>query len=346
MARLVLQQDIVNREADLIVSLVNRLHFYPGSASFSSQGTTQETLFKETRVFASEYRAKADSVPKDLKAIVNWLHVLDQLAGKYSKSKDNSKMTQLVLEIVRRSKYSGLMWAVTAGIMDDDFYEVAKKEHPEVIEAFLPKGKGAHLSDPVTGVQIDFIHLAATLNGILFDSHAPWPEGEINDLAGWSGDLQSAIRELQLKAGDDDDYDYDQLHKYAKEIVAAEEGLFSQSDMLADIDSVNLAAMLQANPDLTFAEAMEKYYSEDVHKRYTIFVENSGGWEQLQQGVDGSMSNYGVGPLEVEPYLINKFQISDATENQYRALNQAFMEYIKKQVQWENIAPDDLPVHA
>lgn len=175
-----------------------------------------------------------------------------------------------------------------------------------------------YIKDPISGGLIDFSHLAATSSAYLFDTsgfkmwaastfldYPNYSEDDIDNLAGWAGDLQSMIQTDLLiyydyTYGDDwigDHYfSRETLNKYSSDYYETlvfnlleckkqddykpsthilldgyriRNTLFGKSDQLADIDAVNLFVNCY-RPDnkTTICDCLNDYYAIKDDSRF------------------------------------------------------------------------------
>ncbi|MGG2973077.1 hypothetical protein [Geobacillus stearothermophilus] len=236
-----------------------------------------------------------------------------------------SEINDYNLELFRYNSvtYTGSMWAVTAGAIDTKHVKYVESKNKKLDNFFSPKGQGAFLKDPVTGNKIDFLHMAATIDGILTKSPVP------DDLPGWAGDLQTAVLDLQRITNDSNNLKV--LKKEAKKIIGGDSSFssFSTPDILADVDAVNIANMLKENPKLLLSDAIEKYYSKsgDVNRRFSEFIESFGGKKEFKEAVNGVNLKTGALILLDD----NKWRYGLPTDNQGKAIRGAFIDYIFNQ---------------
>ena len=231
-----------------------------------------------------------------------------------------------VMSIIRR-KYDNNKWKVMAGSVPNDFEEYIKKSNPALLKYFSDKGEGAWLIDPVTNEKIDFQHMIVSAETI-YNVRAPL----FADLASWAGDLQQVIGELQKYQKDKKIADnVDDLSKVAKQIIGDNTGKFTDftmGDMLADIDAYNIGISLKSSSKLS--EVIKDYYSNGVSSRYTNFVNNNHGIDKLQIKTNNYTTNASWGgPIYTDILNDNKIKNSKITNNQLKALNIAFMDFIK-----------------
>jgi hypothetical protein len=235
-----------------------------------------------------------------------------------------------VLEVIRNGgNYNGANWTVTAGSIDQGFINYINKNNPNVLKYFSHSGGGASIINSSSNDKIDFLHLAATLNAQIYSTPV-LSDSSIDDLAGWAGDLQQAVGEYQeylakYKISDN----INDMTKAAEKVIASTSGKFSKTDMYADIDASNIGFMLNNNPKLKLSQALNNYYSIDVNKRYTNFVNNYGGSAGLQNRVDANTINaWGY----MGRKIMNENEIYVPPLSQLKALGNGFMNYIAGQV--------------
>lgn len=147
-----------------------------------------------------------------------------------------------------------------------------------------------------------------------------------DDLSGWAGDLQTAVIDLQRNTNDSNDLKI--LQKEAKKIIGGNSS-FSTSDLLADIDAVNIANMIRGNSKLHLSDAIEKYYSKsgEVNRRFSEFIESFGGKKEFKEAVNNV--NLKTGPIVMDSGKFEKYGIP--TDNQVKAIREAFINHVLDQ---------------
>jgi hypothetical protein len=307
-----------------------------GNSEVRTTANTYTKTANTTQTSAVVYAAAKKSDTTDLKTLVNNLEKLEKLTSSYLTSKklqENpksyvpskhkpSEINDYNLEFIRYNSevYTGTEWAVTAGAIDTKHVKYVESKSKNLDKFFEPKGQGAFLKDPVTGNKIDFLHMAATIDGILTKSPVP------DDLAGWAGDLQTAILDLQSNTKDSNNLKV--LQKEAKKVIGGNSS-FSTPDILADVDAVNIANMLKENPKLLLSDAIEKYYSKsgDVNRRFSEFIESFGGKKEFKEAVYDVDLKTGLLILKDD----NILHYGTPTDNQVKAIRGAFIDYIFNQ---------------
>lgn len=236
------------------------------------------------------------STEADLSVLSNSLEKLYNLATSYSESKGNNisitEKNHLVLQYLRRKKYSGLLWNTVAGLINDEFNAYVYNNAPELEQQFL--------TIPIPGYRnIAIEHWAATLDSCvqssIFDSEA-------NDLSGWAGDLLQLGAKLEAyncNASENDVYNL---------IGGTDDGLainlgapsvgalgFDYEDWVSDVDAVCIS--IQAKSDVPIHQAVKNYYSNINNrylKRYKTFIDTilGGTVPNLKTGLTALVSKY------------------------------------------------------
>lgn len=236
------------------------------------------------------------STEADLSVLSSSLEKLYNLATSYSESKGNNisitEKNHLVLQYLRRKKYSGLLWNTVAGLINDEFNAYVYNNAPELEQQFL--------TIPIPGYRnIAIEHWAATLDSCvqssIFDSEA-------NDLSGWAGDLLQLGAKLEAyncNASENDVYNL---------IGGTDDGLainlgapsvgalgFDYEDWVSDVDAVCIS--IQAKSDVPIHQAVKNYYSNVNNrylKRYKTFIDTilGGTVPNLKTGLTALVSKY------------------------------------------------------
>ena len=297
------------------------------TATSTSTKTTHHVQTVTVQALANK---KSDAT--DVKTLVERLNDLEKLTDSYLRELQKNPRTNVSrkpveindynLEFIRHNSkvYTGHKWAITAGTIDERHVKYVESKNKSLSKFFEQSGGGAFLKDPVTGNKIDFLHMAATLDGIL--SISPIPD----QLAGWAGDLQTAVIDLRRNTNDSNDLKI--LQKEAKKIIGGNSS-FSTSDLLADIDAVNIANMIRENSKLHLSEAIEKYYlkSGKVNRRFSEFIESFGGKKGFKEAVNNV--NLKIGPIVMDSGNFDNYGIP--TDNQVKAIREAFINHVLDQ---------------
>lgn len=203
------------------------------------------------------------------------ISALYELALEYTNNNE-SKSNELVLQYIRRNRYgntkpfgggsvTNIMWKNVAGEIDAEFCKLADKTESGALFEFI---------DSREGVVNDFIHLAATLNALIWNTGGFLTASEeiIDIFAGWGGDCLSFSKDIKFYAEDETDF-----QKLADERICSRyHSRFSLSDYIADVDAVNLYHYIKKGH--TLVTAFEMYYNlKENEYRTNKFVSNIGG---------------------------------------------------------------------
>ncbi len=233
----------------------------------------------------------------------------------YDYKKDRNTANLLTLQSFRYQKYNSSLWDFTAGTMDLEFYEMAKK----ALNYKVP----LDLYDPDTGYCIGSIHLCAVMNTLLYETAEE--DTIYNDFAGWAGDLVTYAENIK---GNTDD----ECYQNALELMGsydAQNTNFSYQDILADIDAVNIIYNLKKSTTSVISGVLINYYygpDKEYKYRFTSFMKKiSMDYNILQEKVDFYTSD--------DPIIsIIRNKISRASQMQLKAAGRAFINFIKQKV--------------
>ncbi len=117
------------------------------------------------------------------------------------------------------------------------------------------------------GHLVDIAHAIIGVEGAKrFDPRPRLPIQRVDLVVTWAGDLGSAVQEWIWATHYLEDPNAGTLETYLAELV-------DDSELLGDIDGVNLAAAYQ--PNLNLAENLRRYYAQDATKRFSLFIANT-----------------------------------------------------------------------
>lgn len=263
--------------------------------------------------------------PKPLKyEVIPYIEDLCKLATEYESNFNDSQ--KLVLDYIRAGKYNDNEylgsgnWENTSGEVDSDFIEYVDQKMPEIRNYLYSTDENdtKYIKDPISGGLIDFSHLAATSSAYLFDTsgfkmwgastffgYPNYSEDDIDNLAGWAGDLQSMIQtdlliyydytygdnwigdhyfsKETLKKYSSDYYknlvfnlleckkqdDYNQSTHILLDGYRIRNTFFGKSDQLADVDAVNLFVnCYRPNNKTTICDCLNEYYAIKDNSRF------------------------------------------------------------------------------
>ena len=192
--------------------------------------------------------------------LFNNLNQLHSLARQF----DQTNSIELTLQFIRRQRYFGSNWDHVAGNINLDFVEFVQQNNSYIYNYFTTNN--LYLYDSQYK-DIDFIHLCATMNGILYGGGTYWQailvgSAHVRNLAGWAGDLQTLVVDVYQNTNDSNNYNtfYNEFYR----IMGKEEYSFPMSDLLADVDAYNFANNYVAGywGNNLMGTALNYYYSD------------------------------------------------------------------------------------
>lgn len=171
-------------------------------------------------------------------------------------------------------------WGLTAGTIDGTFCSA--------VDALLGiNNADLEFRDPINNeVVYDTLHLAATLNALLFetvDEQLSAYDDLVDYYAGWAGDAITYSKSIKEK-----NWNQEQANEY---ICTNVDSKFKLNDYYADIDAVNIAKMLKNSTSLTIPEAFLQYFEKNdtvtnkiyAKTRTTRFIEEMGTYNTFCQ---------------------------------------------------------------
>ncbi len=238
-----------------------------------------------------------------------------------------------------RGTYRQGEWDAIGGEVDRDFVRMIKREAGELYDYF----SHTHcLYANQQGEKIDLRHMGAVLSALFY--HSTWrdgkkqsikkaiayqlmPETYLNDLAGWAGDLQTLMNEVDNSRERHETYD-DFLLMF-QDKLGKKKTCFSMSDLYADVDAYNIANL---NEYKTLQEAFQWYYEEGYHTRFSDFM---GGvsQEQLKKRVSVFTKERFWGqrfPLFIENDAAQDGKIHTYSKEQSQAARDGFVQFVMR----------------
>jgi RHS repeat-associated protein len=270
-----------------------------------------------------------------INGMANNMQRLADLATQYKQSSGvNISVNELVLQYIRRgARYSGGNWPSVAGQINAGFVTFVGNNSSDLAGYF---NDSVVIKDPLTQNEVDFVHWAATLNGLIYDtgwSDAGYKsligEAHIDNLCGWAGDLQTLVRDVITQTNNSDDYSvlYARASKLMGTTDASLNSTFPMNDLLADTDAFNIYNKLGSS---SLVNAFKTYYSGGNSTRYKDFTGNRD--KEAIRSLAGTYTNdWLVWPVTKWP-LLNGVDVSD---NQSKAVRDAFTDFIWNKVQGE-----------
>ena len=281
-------------------------------------------IITATSVDKSSVQAKCTItvVPNGNNTNVNFfssmLNELLDYVNEYAPDKSASDKQLLVLQYVRRIPYKSILWDEAAGYIDSAFVNYVDNKNPNMNTIFNGNENsfGKYLYD-IEGNKIDFYHLVATLNALLYNT--PWmfnlviSETEINDMCGWAGDLQQLIKNNIYPVSADEN-----IYEKTYSRLGNDSYAFSMSDLRADIDAINIYNGINA---ATAINKLIAYYSgNSCTQRYSLSKSKFGSTNSATYAIVRPYTN-----KTAYPWVTEGLSISDSQAN---AMAQAFSDFL------------------
>ena len=153
-------------------------------------------------------------------------------------------------------------WAIMAGTINGTFCRG--------LDALL-RSLDLNFNDPVEdSVSYDILHMAATLNALLYatlDENFSAFDDLLDCYAGWAGDALTFARDIK------DHPEWDTQAEINSIICTTTASSFGIQDYIADADAVNIANMLKNTENLTLPEAFLMYFTQIDENTEKIYVE-------------------------------------------------------------------------
>lgn len=276
------------------------------------------------------------SVDSSLPDVLENLQILFNIANSYYEDISDSSALMLALQFIRRGYYNDYNWNTVAGTIDASFVAYVQANNPDIYNYFTVLKEGDLSAQMLvrcpSGLgEIDFVHLCAVLNGLLYDSTGfkafVVGESSVDDLCGWAGDLQTLVKQVLIETNYSNDAE--EIYNRAYLLLGAEsetDSYFSMSDLLADTDAYNIWNIINvSNPVATFTS----YYSTGIETRFTDFTN---GWTKSEIYVCARYYTDNEFFLMVDWPLLREFEVS---VTQADAVASAFTDYIWERIQDE-----------
>ncbi len=257
---------------------------------------------------------------------------LDELydtALEYNSTPRNAAL--LTMQFIRRMKYNSSSWTTVAGAIDSQFVNYVQTNYPSLYDYFtVGSTENYYYLDPNGEGYVDFTHLCATMNGLLYDSEgfkaAVAGEANINNLCGWAGDLQTLCIEVLDYTNNSNDYET--VYSATYNMIGDEAHSLSMMDLLADTDAYNVYKLLNSSTS-NFMSSFTTYYDDYVGTRYTRFTN---GWPK--QTIYNCVRNYTTNTffLWEDWPLLEGYEITNTQSN---AIASAFTDFIWEKIQNE-----------
>lgn len=210
--------------------------------------------------------------PEDLNGeFYKQLTQIQLLALQYSNSNEHQvhSANLLTTDYYRRITYEDGIWLLINGPIN--------KEFEEFVHNSIGQNALIRFIEPIEKMVIDTPHMMATLSALLY-SNLPIVGLRMQDLAGWAGDLYTVASDV-YKHRDDSKYTgtlEERTYQAAYDYIGSKtgDGNFKYEDLLADVDAINIAAILLADSSKPIVSAVKDYYQYEASNRYSKFYQN------------------------------------------------------------------------
>ena len=220
--------------------------------------------------------------------LFNKLKTLETYAKEYVEANGNTgSVTDLALAYIRKDTYADQMWSTLLGEVDSNFVAYVQSK-----DASFNITASDKLYDAKTGIEIDFIHLAATLS--VYNMYGTSVNDISTDYGGWAGDLLTVMAEVINYKNANGITDQNALKTYATSILGTNKpSSYSVYDALADIDAVNIYST--GTLGTSFYNTITNYYSNNgtnnYYNRYATIQKILGTKDQVIATATSLLSN-------------------------------------------------------
>lgn len=180
--------------------------------------------------------------------IITKIKKLEEISKDY-----NSSNYQLrALQYLRQKRYSSSQWNTFGGTLESDFEEYVLNNQGDIDVSSLQTLN--YITNPLTQEKVDFIHMVAIMNVAIKGNVT---NNSINDLVGWGGDLCQLALELKNTG-----LTGNELEEKANLLFNSENSTFSNQDLLADLDSINISKIYKSlvEDKQSISYAISQYY--------------------------------------------------------------------------------------
>lgn len=197
----------------------------------------------------------------DFNNLVSKIKILENLS--YSFNPENHQLR--TLQFIRNSRYNSSQWNMFGGTIETDFIEYVSKNQGnsdlfelQTLEFFVT---------PIQNQHIDFVHMIAIMNVI---QHGGFDNQTRNDMVGFGGDLCQFTNELKTSG-----LTGNELQNFASSKFGTKNSTFSEQDLLADLDAINIMKIYKTTTDSCISKSiLDYYYSINKQSRKLQFLNN------------------------------------------------------------------------
>ena len=181
---------------------------------------------------------------------------LQNFAEEYIKQNNITEYTatDLCMQYIRKDRYNSTLWNVLLGDIDTGFINFLSEK--ENVATF----KNDVLLDPITGKEIDFVHMIAPLNAYIENGDTVIQLISTH-YSGWAGDLITLLEEVTVYRTENNIQDKNVLQEYSNSLLGTNNpSTCPSSDILADLDAIALYNDSSNGIKSNLYNALYKYY--------------------------------------------------------------------------------------
>ncbi len=267
---------------------------------------------------------------------------LENLARQYSEQDVKWRVAMFIRRF--HKPYRKGEWIAVGGEVDRTFVKTVKKEARELYDYFA---ETTHIDANPQGEKVDLYHMAATMSALFYKTDALdgeftqlkrmigyqfMPEAYLDDMAGWAGDLQTLMNEVDNSPEAHETYD--EFRRVFQSKLAMPGTCFSLEDMYADVDAYNIYVLAEQG---TLAQAFSDYYETGYQTRFTTFTEYR-SQKEIEERVEIFTKETFLGnrfPLFEENDAKSDRILHTYSKEQSAAARDGFVEYIMTQIERE-----------
>lgn len=201
--------------------------------------------------------------------VIKKIKKLEEISTQYNIDNNLTSNSQIrTMQYIRQARYATSQWNTFGGTIESNFSEYVEANQDEYDLSSLQTL--SNFTIPNTNEKVDFVHMIAIMNVVLLKG---LDNNIINDLVGWGGDLCQLVLELKSKNLTDEN-----LTSTAYSLLGNNSSSFSSSDLLADIDAINIAKLYSTFvSNKSISNAIQQYYNSinTNNHRKTEFLINA-----------------------------------------------------------------------
>lgn len=212
-------------------------------------------------VYAETFVA-TDSNASKTESELSYIKELEALAEEYKSIADEKERFQdtrkEIMVYIRSKQYKSTAWNICAGDENKGFSEYVSGNNKD-IEKLRTLGT---FNTPYTNEKSKFVHFFGALN-MAYNGYG--------ELGSWAGDLVQLTKNIKDRQPTDAE-----VEDLATDLLCGK-SQFTSEEMVADIDAINIAAVLKEE-EIPVSQAIDEYYmtlkGSDQTERYRLFVKN------------------------------------------------------------------------